>query len=150
MSITYDVLNISTTEVATNVHTLARTDLKIQSQVKGSDGSVETIYRLMTSDEDRPLSIRVGIYPKTGSQNISVAIETGFTGVDSEGLMVTDGRIRATLALQIPKANGLGNTADVLALIGNLYSMFYDGLTSGDPNTNVLSLFAQGIAEIDA
>lgn len=151
MAVTYTVVDVVETEVTTNVPTIDRSNLKIQSQFRGNDGSIETIYVLKTgTDEDRQLSLRVGYYPKRGSQNISISIETGFTGVDENDVLVSDGRIRATLALTIPKSQGVGNAVAILQLIGNLYSCWYDGVTSADPNTNVLAMLGRGIAEIDA
>jgi hypothetical protein len=104
----------------------------------------------MTAVEDQPMSIRVGIYPKKGSVNYSVSLETGMTGVDSEGSTVLDSPIRAVMAVTVPKASGFGDTTAVLSLISNLYTLWFDGVTSTVPNENVLDMFAQVIAEIDA
>lgn len=150
MATTYTIHNVIATPVTTSVPTLPRTNLKIHSQTRGNDGSVETIYRLMTADEDHPMSIRVGIYPKAGACNYSVSIETGMTGVDGEGTETFSGKIRAVLALTVPKASGVGDATQIMSLLGNLFSMWYDGVTSAVPNENVLDMFSQGIAEIDA
>lgn len=150
MTITYTYHNVNTSnDVETLIPTLDRTKWSFVSTTVVKDGT-ETIYRKADAVEDHPASLRIGLYVRNGIQNISVAFETDMTGVDDDDATVLNGKARVTIALQIPKGSGVGNITGLMDMLGNTYSVMYNGVTTKVPNTSVITAFANKIPDLNA
>jgi hypothetical protein len=123
MAITHSILNLDTATVdvaAIVVPTMAQYALV---DTKLLDPGRESLYQKVGGNEEYPLTVRVGHYPKKGSDgvgqvNISVKISTFVETVDDvsgETLRVLP--CSMTLAWSVPGTSGVPDEADLMALI---------------------------------
>lgn len=160
MTTTKTIHNVRATEVATTVPTIDRSALSLWDTVQSDDKLTrEATYVHTAVDERYPMTIRVGIYrkpkhpeyPGIGATNFSIKMETWANEVDdTSGEILWAAPVTATLAWTLPGLTGVVDVADLIDLLGNLYTLSFDGVDGNtDPNTNVVDKLKQGLPIID-
>jgi len=159
MTQTLSIRNVRATEVATTVPTVDRSKLLGgASAVVSADGLTRTIdYGFAAADPAFPQTVRCVIKfdplanKGFGQTTITWSIVTRATSIDdSSGAVNWDYPVYIGTTLRIPGIAGVVSVADLIDLIGNLYTLSFDGVdVSTDPNTSVVDRWANGFPTLD-
>jgi hypothetical protein len=145
MTTTVDLANLPSTptDVAVNFFTFA--NFKRTKEVVSDGGTkVQTYYRLTGGDVTKPTTILVTQRAdvKSGSLNTTIRLETVQT-VTVDDVVTEVKPVAVTIGLEAPGA--MQDTADVLSLIGSVYSLWFKTVTSKVPNTGVIDSINIGV-----
>lgn len=145
MTTTIDLADLpgTPTDVAINFYTFA--NFKRTREVVSDGGTkVQATYRLNTSNPKKPTYVIVTqrVDPKTSVINTTIRLDTYQTvTVDDLPPVVTP--ISVTMGLE--NTGALEDTADVLSLIGSVFSLFFKTVDTKVPNVGVLNSLNIGL-----
>lgn len=148
MTITYSIDRVSTTTADVAVPQLTQAGFSLVSTSRDVNSGVnESWYSIPTGDPLYPTTIVVrhakNPKDKAGVRRLTLAINTWAREVDSVSGAETVNPISAAMTLQVPSATV--EAADIAALIGNLYGLSFNSLTTKVPDTAVISGLLFGI-----
>lgn len=140
-----NVPNESTTDI--KIPLLTRTNLVQTGKGPAANGrpGFETRYSLANAAEPQhPFEVRAGWYPtSSGGQNWSIALYA-WAREDNGDLEAPlwEGQAVVTIAVQVPTPAGAVDSADMLALISNAFSLWFQTLTAEVPDLGVINSWA--------
>jgi hypothetical protein len=151
MTHTLSIDRVNDTAAAVDVPQLDQTDIGLVSVDRDtSKGSVEAVYTIPTGDSNYPTTIvvRHAVDPKdrnaTARNLIAInSFARDYDDVTGEEIVKP---ISAVLTLQLPSIQL--EAADIAVLVGNLYGLSFNTLTSQVPDTDVLSKLLFGQVEV--
>jgi hypothetical protein len=139
--------NMPSSAVDTSVRPLDQTKIKFKGSALLADGYTrEATYVYFDGDPtvDTLVTIRHGVTPKTGRMSVSVKLSTIQT-VTVDSLLTETAPISVSVTWDNP---GISEDPSViLKMIGTAFSLWYDGLTTKEPKTGVISLLNKGLIE---
>nr|QDH88053.1 MAG: hypothetical protein H1RhizoL31940e2067_000002 [Leviviridae sp.] len=144
MTTTVALANMPSSPTDVSVNFLNQANLKQRSFSVSAGGVVSSEYVYAAGDPTTETSVLVSVTPNTKEnfQRIAISIKTVQT-VTVDSVVTEVAPIVASLAITIPGASE--DTAKVLAMIGTLYSLTFNGVTSKVPNTGTIDSLNRGI-----
>lgn len=146
MTIAYEILRISTSTADVAVPQLTQANLKeVSRNDDESKGIVLVTYTIPSGDNIHRTTLNSRIEDPKGAkqQRCTLALNSYAHSTDSVTGAEVWSPISAVLTLNIPKDVQVEG-ADVAALIGNLYGLTFNTLTSKVPDTAVIDNFRFG------
>jgi len=156
MSQTWEIQKVAHTTVATNVPSFDRTNMVMVDEYRSDDGLHRRgNYVLAEGDTEYPFEIRIEIRynPQAnngfGTTSLSMRLSTRCVLTDdTTSEVLSNEPISVVTAVTVPGVGGLIDNDQVLDLLGNAYSLWYNGVTTAEPNNTVLASLAYGIAQL--
>lgn len=144
MTTTVALANMPSSPTDVSVNFLNQANLKLRSSQFASGGAIQSEYVYAAGDPTTETSVLVSVNPDTKNnvQRISISMKTVQT-VTVDSVVTEVAPVIASISLTIPGASE--DTAKILAMVGTLYSLTFNGVTSKVPNTGTIDALNRGI-----
>jgi hypothetical protein len=143
MTTTVALANMPSSPTDVSVNFLNQANLKLRSQVSAG-GSNQAEYVYAAGDPTTETSVLVSTTPNTKDNTIRISISMKTVQTVTVDSVVTEvAPVIASFSLTIPGASE--DTASILAMVGTLYSLTFNGVTSKVPNTGTIDALNRGL-----
>lgn len=146
MSTTKEILNLMATPTTVEVPFLVRASFEEVSSSTSNDGLDRVkVFQYTGGDEDNPMSLNAAVY-RNPSKNAGLGevvttyrIDTYAREVnDSSGEVIWIAPVAASITLRVPGVSAVVDSADILCLLGNLYTAFFATVDESDNPTSTV------------
>jgi hypothetical protein len=144
MTTTVALANMPSSPTDVSVNFLNQSNLK-QRSFSVANGATQCEYVYAAGDPTTETSVLVTVAPNVKDNTLRITISMKTVEVVTVDSVVTEtAPIIASFSLTLPGASE--DTAKVLAMVGTLYSLTFNGVTSKVPNTGIIDSLNRGIA----